>query len=77
MKLKLPDWLYDILKWLCLIFLPALSALYAKLAAVWGLPYAEQIPQTISAFELFLGATLCVSSVEYNKRIGDGTNHDA
>ena len=74
---KLPDKAYDTLKWMCVIFLPALSALYSKLAVTWGLPYAEQIPQTISAFELFLGAALCISSAEYNKRIGDGTRHDA
>ena len=68
--MKLPNKAYDILKWLCLIFLPSLSALYSKLAVTWGWPYAEQIPQTISALELFLGAIICVSSSEYNRKGG-------
>ena len=75
--LKLPDKAYDALKYLCVIILPALSALYSKLAVTWGWSYAEQIPETISAIEFFLGAAICISSAEYNKRIGGGTGHDA
>lgn len=36
MKLKFDDKVYDALKWLCLIALPALSVLYSALAGVWG-----------------------------------------
>ena len=36
MKLQFNDKVYDILKWLCLIALPALSVLYSALAGVWG-----------------------------------------
>ena len=36
MKLQFNDKVYDILKWLCLIVLPALSVLYSALAGVWG-----------------------------------------
>ena len=38
MKLQFNDKVYDILKWLCLIALPALSVLYSALAGVWGWP---------------------------------------
>jgi hypothetical protein len=59
---------YDVLKWVVMIVLPALSALYASLSMVWGLPYAEQIVATVSAVALFLGALLGVSTHAYNKQ---------
>ena len=34
--MKLPDKVYDILKWICLIALPALAVLYFTLAKIWG-----------------------------------------
>lgn len=58
---------YDILKWVALIVLPALATLYTALAAIWGLPYGDQIGGTIMAVDTFLGVVLGVSSVNYNK----------
>lgn len=62
--------LYDYLKWLCLIALPALSTLYWSLASIWDWPYIEQISGTIAAVGTFLGVLLGVSTVQYNKEIG-------
>lgn len=73
----IPNKVYDVLKHVCVIGIPALSTLYSSLAATWNLPFAEQIPQTLSAVALFLGMCMKISESEYNKRIGDGTNHDA
>lgn len=70
--MKIPDWLYELLKWLCVIFLPALSTAYSALAGIWGLPYAEQIPATITVISLFFGAIIGVSSVAYNRIQSDG-----
>lgn len=67
--MKLNDKLYDILKWMALVVLPALGVLYAGLAACWGWPYAEEIPTTIMLVEAFLGAILGVSTAQYNKEI--------
>ena len=47
--MKLNNKVYDILKWIVMIVLPALSAFYVALAPVWGWPYAEQVAMTISA----------------------------
>lgn len=60
---------YDILKWAALVVLPAIATLYTALAGVWGLPYAQEIPATITAVDLFLGALLGVSTVQYNKEV--------
>lgn len=54
--------LYDILKYIAQIVLPALAALYAALAGIWGWPYAEGIVGSISAVDLFLGTLLKVKS---------------
>ena len=65
--LTLKDSVYDTFKWLVIIVLPACATLYAALAAVWGWPYADQIGTTINAIDTFLGAVLCISSVNYHK----------
>lgn len=59
--------LYDVLKWVALIVLPAIAILYGSLADIWGLPYGVQIPDTITAIDLFLGVVLGVSNVTYKK----------
>ena len=59
---------YDVLKWVALIVLPAFAVLYESLAGIWGFPYAEQIPATVTAVDLFLGVLLGVSSATYNKK---------
>lgn len=65
--MKIPDKLYDILKWLVIIVLPALATLYAALSAVWAWPYSDQVVTTITAVDTFLGAVLCISTATYNK----------
>lgn len=63
--------LYDILKWIALILLPALGTLYFALAGIWGFPYGEQIVGTITAIDCFLGALLGISNVAYKKEHKD------
>ena len=65
--MKISNKLYDILKWLVIIVLPAVATLYTALAAVWAWPYAEEVKTTILAVDTFLGAVLCISSATYNK----------
>lgn len=59
--------IYDLLKWICLIVLPASATFYTALAPVWNLPYSQEIPVTITAIDAFLGAILGVSTLEYHK----------
>lgn len=56
---------YDIIKWIALIFLPALGTAYFSIAQLWGLPYAEQVVGTIVIVEVFAGTLLQVSSKQY------------
>ena len=64
---------YDIVKWLCGVALPALGAFYFALASIWGFPYAEQIVGTIAALTAFGDALLGISSIQYHNRLKNGS----
>lgn len=57
---------YDILKYIAQIVLPALGALYFGLAKIWGFPYGTEIVGTIAVVDTFLGAILKISTDQYN-----------
>lgn len=65
--MKLPDKVYDVLKWIVMIVIPALTTAYVGLAAVWGWLYAEEIAKTSAVFCTLLGALLGISTAEYRK----------
>ena len=65
--MKMSNKVYDILKFIAQILLPALGTLYFALAKIWGFPYAAEIVGTISAVDAFLGALLGISTANYNK----------
>lgn len=58
---------YDNLKYIAQIILPALGTLYFALSQIWGLPYGEAIVGTIAAIDAFLGAVLKISSDRFYK----------
>ncbi len=62
---------YDILKWVALIALPALSTLISVVLPLWNVcdeGTVTAIVGTISAISAFLGSLLGVSSINYNKK---------
>ena len=65
--MKLPDKLYDVLKWITMIVIPALATAYVGLAAVWAWPYADEIAKTAAVVCTLLGALLGISTAQYNK----------
>ena len=65
--MKMSNKLYDILKYIAQIVLPAVATLYFALAKIWGFPYGAEIVGTISAVDAFLGALLQISTNNYNK----------
>lgn len=74
--MELPSKVYDILKWVDLIVLPALGTAYAGLATIWGFPYPEEITGTIMVVCTLLGALLGISSSTYYKGLGEGIYTD-
>ena len=63
--------LYDVLKWIVVLVLPASATLYSVLSGIWGLPYGDAIPNTITAVDAFLGAVLMISSAQYSKKVSE------
>lgn len=69
--------IYDVLKWIALIFLPALATLWFTVAKIWGLPYISEIMGTLVAVDTFLGAIIGISNIRYNLEAENGkNNHD-
>jgi len=65
----LPQKIYEALRWLIAIALPALGVLIVTLNNVWNLGWpAEQISLTIDAIGLFLGAIFGISKVVNDKK---------
>jgi hypothetical protein len=60
--------LYDILKEIALVWLPAIGTLYGVLANIWGLPYGEEIVATVIAIDTFLGTVLHISNKIYKNK---------
>lgn len=65
--MKMSNRLYDCLKWIAILFLPALATLVAVVFKIWDLPYGPEIAATITAVATFLGAVLGVSHIQYKK----------
>ena len=63
----LPDTVYDVLKWITMIVLPALATAYVGLASIWGWPYADEVAKTTAVVCTLLGALLGISTAQYNK----------
>ena len=65
--MKLSNDTYDFLKWIALVFIPALDMFTLTVGKIWGLPYYVEVAATVAAIGVFLGALLGVSSHEYHK----------
>lgn len=59
---------YDVLKWITSVALPASLALYLALANIWGWPMAQAIGASVGAVIAFLGTILGISSIQYAKK---------
>ena len=69
---KLPDKLYNILKWVLMIVVPAFITLLTGLTMTWGwdIPI-EAIVTTISLVATFIGAIVGISTANYYKHAGE------
>lgn len=65
--MKMSNRVYDVLKYIAQIVLPALGTLYFALAKIWSFPYGAEVVGTITAVDAFLGALLKISTDQYNK----------
>ena len=59
--------LFDALKWLTLVGIPALTTAYVGLSSIWGWPYADQVAKTSAVVCVLLGSLLGISTIQYKK----------
>lgn len=64
--MKMGNPMYNFLKFIALVVLPAAGTAYFALAGLWHLHHTAQIIGTISAVDTFLGAMLHVSTKSYS-----------
>jgi len=65
--MKIPSKVYDVLKWVCLVALPALITLYGVIASTLGFPYTKEVLTIATAVNTCLGTMLGISNLQYNK----------
>lgn len=70
--MKIPSPVYDILKWIVMIVIPALTTAYVGLSMIWGWPYADKIAKTSAVVCTLLGSLLGISTISYNKQLPEG-----
>lgn len=71
--MRLPDSVYDILKWIGLIAMPAVAWFIGQIAPAWGWQNVDAIVTTLNAAGTLLGVLIGVSSIDYYKAAGNGS----
>ena len=62
---------YDILKYVALVFYPAVVVLVGTILTALGNPNTEVILIIMTAIETFLGTILGISNANYKKKVGE------
>ena len=62
---------YDILKYIALVFYPAVVVLVGTILTALGNENTEVILIIMTAIETFLGTILGISNVNYKKKVGE------
>ena len=65
--MKMSNKVYDVLKFIVQLVLPALATFYVTVSGYWNLPFPKEISGTIMAVDTLLGACLMISSSQYRK----------
>ena len=62
---------YDVLKWIAIIVLPAVSTFIVVISRIWGwADLGSLVAQTITAVAVLLGTILGISNYNYTKTEG-------
>lgn len=59
---------YDVLKYICIIGLPAIITLFGVIGQTLAIPYTQQILTIAVAVNTCLGSLLGISTIQYNNK---------
>lgn len=65
--MKLNNKVYDVLKWITIVFLPALITFAGVIMNTLNFEYTQIVLTIAVAFDTFLGSILGISTLSYNK----------
>ena len=65
--MKLPDNVYNVMKWITLVFLPALTTLVGVILNCFNIGCTDIVLTIMTAVTTFMGAILGISNINYNK----------
>ena len=65
--MMLSNKVYDVLKWVVMIAIPALTTAYVGLAAIWSWPCPDAVAKTSAIVCTLRGALLGISTAEYRR----------
>ena len=66
MPFVLPQKVYEVIRWVVSIVLPAAITLFAIVAGEFDIPYAASIIKIAAGVEAFLGTIFCVAKLSYD-----------
>lgn len=69
--MPLSNKIYDILKYVSQVFLPALTVFVGVVLKCFNISYTDIVITIMTAFDAFLGSVLMISSNSYNKTVED------
>ena len=65
--MKLPNKVYDVLKWIVMVCIPALTTAYVGLDSVFCWGYADVVAKVSAIVCTLIGALIGISTAQYNK----------
>ena len=66
-KPLIPNRVYDWMKWITIIALPAIATLLLAIGNIWNIAALTPVAATVMAVTTLLGTMLGVSTISYNK----------
>lgn len=64
----LPQKVYEILRWVVIIVIPALITLYGVIGNTCNIPYTDIVLTIAGAVDVFLGTIFGISKIAYDKQ---------
>ena len=71
MTIKMKSELFDCLKWIVMVVIPAATTAHVGLASIWGWPFADEVAKTSTVLCAFLGAILGISNLQYKQEMSE------
>ena len=66
-KPLIPDRVYDWMKWITILVLPAIATLLIAIGNIWNIAVLTPVAATVTAVTAMLGTVLGISTISYNK----------